>query len=151
MEMNAAMVAVLGGISGAVVAAVWQYVTNLLNANISTINDHIQEIKTIEALAIRYWLIDPKSDPTAEHESEALLLGAMNASAMFNAQGEKLLGYRHGEYLDLDQQLFEAATGGDFGVKAKQPDYQRVTEISTICCKIRAFLRECRKAQFGAR
>ncbi|UWS06742.1 hypothetical protein [Phaeobacter inhibens] len=145
------MAAILGGIVGALAAAILQYVTNVLYENISTINDHIEEIKGIEVRAIQYWLIDPASDQSAEDESGALLQGAMSASAMFNINGRSLLGCHHDKYIELDQQLFEAATGGDFRGAAKKPDYQRVEEISTICCEIRALLRKCRKAQFGAK
>ncbi|WP_320177505.1 hypothetical protein [Roseovarius pacificus] len=112
------------------------------------LNDHISEIKLIEGYAVEYWLADPVLENFKQKYNQAKLEGAISASGCFNEDAKRILGNKYSAYVKLDQAIYEAATGGQFGTAAKQADYNRVIEIMRLCNEMRSLLRQSRRSQY---
>lgn len=115
------------------------------------LNDHISEIKLIESFAVAYWLEEQDEGEKNERLYQAKLEGAISASGCFNQDAQRILGDNYNEYVKLDQAIFEATTGGQFGTISKKVDYNRVVEIMTLCNEMRSLLRRSRRKQYWAR
>ena len=98
----------------------------------------------------RTWLNDATLNPTEDLRFSACLNGAMSASTCFYEVARRVLGCLYPEYDELDQTLFEAATGGDFQSVVKVVDPNRVVEIMTTCNEMRSLLRKARRSLFWA-
>lgn len=115
------------------------------------LNDHSSEITLIESYAVDYWLADPGEGEARERLCQAKLEGAISASSCFNKDAQRILGNQYQEYVRLDQAIYDAATGGQFGTVTKKADYDRVVSIMTLCNEMRSLLRQSRRNQYWAR
>lgn len=139
------------GIAG--FAALATYLTtnffSMRATDLEALGDHSREIKQIERLALEYWLEDCKSANCPEEQRRyALLAGAMTASSCFNAEARRILGCHFRQYQLLDDELYEAVTGGSYATTNRKADFERATEIITVCNKLCAHLRQAKRAQF---
>ncbi len=143
--LYSAFAVLAGGLTTFVLTAVFA----MKKAEIDSINDHIGELRNIETLATEYWL----QNATHQKESEmvARLKGAFSASAHFNNVAPRILGYRYEIYAELDTQLYDLATGGQFESASRTSNSSTAIDIISICTEIRALLREARRSIFWTR
>lgn len=118
-------------------------------ADISSINDHLEDIKQIESLAVLYWLGEFKS-PQEQASTGHRLRGKLHAAALFRERSSNLLGCRYVEFRSLDGDLFDVATGGDFESASFSPSPETAITVMTKCNEIRALLRTVRKHIYWA-
>ena len=143
-------VAIFAAFSGALLTYIAQNYFAMQAEDSAHVNDHISEITLIEAYAVAYWLVEP-DEKDIQRLNQAKLEGAISASACFNEDARRILGKDYGKYINLDQAIFEAATGGQFGTATKQIDYSRVVEIMSLCNEMRSLLRRSRRSQYWLR
>ncbi|WP_424973580.1 hypothetical protein [Dinoroseobacter sp. S124A] len=141
-------VAVFAAFAGALITYIAQNYLAMQSEDSAHLNDHISEIKLIESYAVAYWLAEP--DDVEQRLYQAKLEGAISASGCFNKDAQRILGNKYNEYVKLDQAIYEAATGGQFGTATKKIDYNRVVEIMTLCNELRSLLRQSRRSQYWA-
>lgn len=144
-------VAIFAALAGALLTYLAQTYFAMHSEDSSHLSDHIDEVRRIENYAVDYWLADPKDDAAKQRHFQAQLEGAVSASSCFNEDARRILGWRYGEYVDLDQKIYDAATGGSFGSSDKEIEYNRVVEIMSLCNQMRSLLRQARRGQYGAK
>lgn len=113
-------------------------------ADVAIINDHLEDLKAIEALAISYWLDEGETSEQREAAGHKLR-GRLHATVVFRARHSSVLGFRDSEYAVLDGELFDAVTGGSFQSKSYKPDPERAVLVVEICNRLRSLLRSTRK------
>lgn len=117
--------------------------------DIAAVNDHIEDIKQIEGIAVTYWLGEfgeEKERDAAAHR----LRGKLHAAALFRSNFRNVIAKRFQEYVDLEGKLFDAATGGDFQTDAFKPDPKAAGLVMVTCNEMRALLRGVRKQLYWA-
>lgn len=148
------MVDILGLIAGALLGVVGTVVVQAflgrLAQDVASINDMIDDLSKIEALATEYWLSKGKSSFDEERITSARLRGALDATAQFEPAAKRLFRSQFSEYARLDGLLFDAATGGPFETTEREPDPERVIEIAKTVHALRALLRSQRRGIYGA-
>lgn len=144
----AAVAAVLAASLAAIFTSLIHTYFQMRSADVDSINDHIGEIRRIEEYAVAYWLVDPATNPDEELRLSTCLSGAMSASSHFNEVAGRIFGSSYAKYIDLDQRLYNTATGGMFQSAGRQIDTRRVIETMNICNELRALLRKRRRSIF---
>ncbi len=144
-------IAIVAGLVGAILAYLAQIYFSLQSENTLTLSDHIIEISTIEAYALDYWATDNGKEIKNDEILASKLEGAMSASSCFHEEAKRILGFRYSDYVELDQEIYEATTGGSFRTSEKSIEYQRIIEIMTLCNRMRSLLRKSRREQYWAR
>lgn len=143
-------VAIVAGLTGALVTYLAQNYFAMQSEDSAHLNDHISEMKSIEEFAVSYWLTDPVLDPTKDKLFAAKIQGAIFASSCFNGDARRILGNMYSEYVELDQSIYDAVTGGGFQTANRKIEYERVVEIMALCNQMRSLLRRSRRRQFWA-
>ena len=116
-------------------------------SEVAAVNDHLDDVKQIEALAVSYWLDeDAEKRDICAHK----LRGKLHASAVFRARFGKVLGHRMAEYADLEGRLFDLATGGTFQTAGFEPDPATAVSIMQLSNETRALLRRVRRHVYWA-
>lgn len=140
---------------GALLGALLTYFTTnyitMLSMDVASLNDHVAQVKLIEKYAVAYWLTDPNVDPIQNHNLETKLLGAISASAYFEKEAKRILCGNYSKYCQLDQELYESATGGNFQSKSKAMDPERVIKTMKVCNELCALLRKSRRSLYWVR
>lgn len=144
-------IAIFAALLGALLTYLAQNYFAMQSQDAQCIDDHILEIRNIENYALEYWLTDPKENPVADAVLASKVQGAMTVSSCFNVEARRLLGALHQEYIELDQWIFDAATGGDFLGNSRTIDGNRAIEIMSACNNMRALLRRSRRRLYWAR
>ena len=144
-------VAIFAALAGALITYLAQNYFAMQSEDSAHLNDHISEIKLIESYAVAYWLAEPDEEEKKQRLYQAKLEGAISSSSCFNEDAQRILGNKYNKYVKLDQAIYEAATGGEFGTATKAIDYNRVVEIMTLCTQMRSLLRQSRRNQYWAR
>ncbi|KRS11029.1 hypothetical protein XM53_18290 [Roseovarius atlanticus] len=138
------VVAVFGGLIGALLGFLVQVFLSVRSSEVSAISDQIADLKRIEQFAIQYWLAD-KHDPQLNKELATKLRGAIMASSSFEEIGPQVLGCRFSKYSDLVLELDDIVTGGDFEDDLKDVDPARVVAAMRVTGELVSHLRVCRK------
>lgn len=144
-------VAIFAAFAGALITYMAQNYFAMQSEDSAHLNDHISEIKLIESYAVAYWLAEPDEGGKEQRLYQAKLEGAISASGCFNEDAQRILGNNYNDYVKLDQAIYEATTGGQFGTATKEIDYNRVVEIMGLCNELRSLLRQSRRNQYWAR
>lgn len=143
-------VAIFAALAGALITYIVQNFFAMQSEDSAHLNDHISEIKLIESYAVAYWLAEPGAEGKEQRLYQAKLEGAISASSCFNIDAQRILGSKYNEYVKLDQAIYDAATGGQFGTATKEIDYDRVVEIMKLCNELRSLLRQSRRNKYWA-
>jgi hypothetical protein len=145
-------IALIASIVGAVLALAAQTFFSIRATNVSLIDDHIEDIKIIESIAVKYWL--SSNEPAAIQSEDCQpyrLEGAMTASSCFNELASDIMGQGYKKYRSLDFELYDLCTGGDFRSKDRMFDGDRVIQIIECCNRLRSALRLARRSQYWIR
>lgn len=119
-------VAVFAAFAGALLTYLAQNYFAMQSENSAHLNDHISELERIESYAVAYWSAEPREGRKKQQLYQAKLEGAISASGCFNEVAQRILGNDYSKYMEMDQAIYEAATGGQFGAAAKKIDYHRI-------------------------
>lgn len=144
-------VAIIAAFAGALITYLAQNYFAMQSEDSAHLNDHISELKLIEGYAVAYWSADPGEGEKQQRLYQVQLEGAISASGCFNEVAQRILGDDYRKYMELDQAIYVAATGGQFGTATKEIDYHRIVEIMTLCNEMRSLLRQSRRKQYWAR
>ncbi|MBR3371151.1 MAG: hypothetical protein IKG52_11045 [Rhodobacteraceae bacterium] len=142
---------VLGFIGGGIVTYLAQNYIRIIDEDVKLLNDHIDDLETLEQSAIAYWLSSAKH---LSHEDKCLrarIYGALSVADCFRPSAERLLGCNGKEYFALDAELYDIATGGDFETQSKKMDPDRAAEIIKVAHKMRSVLRRSRRSMYWFR
>ena len=148
---NEVLVAIGGFIGGGLITYLVGNYKSLTETDVTMVNDQIEQTWRIEGCAVDYWLADTKSSSENDKHLASLLNGAMTASSYFENDAERLMAHSYSKFKELDDDLFDLATGGDFQGHARDVDHDRVIQIISKCNEMRSFLRKTRRSIFGAR
>lgn len=112
--------------------------------DVAALNDHIDDIRQVEALASSYWLGEEDDERKRDIVGHRLR-GKLHTTALFRGSYAKVLGAELAEYKRLEGDLFDLATGGNFQTADFKPDPKVANAIMTNCNEMRILLRRVRK------
>jgi hypothetical protein len=141
-------------LTGALLAFIAQNIFFFKTENVSIVNDYIKIYSDIEDYATKYWLCDCESNKDSlflNFDCISHINGMINASGHFYETAQNVLGKYHNEFVEIDQNLFDLVTGGEYESKNKKRDINRAIEIITKCNEMKALLHKSRRAQFWAK
>lgn len=141
---------IVGVLIGSILTLLLQFLLASRLTKVAILNDHAADISNIEKLATEYWLEPGQADADQEKVRAAKLKGAVHSTASFAKQAEKLFRAKYKEYKDLDFQIFDATTGGDFETTERAVDADRVVRVILLCSEMRAMLRSQRSRLYWA-
>ncbi len=143
--------AVLAVIVGTVMAFIYtSYVNHRTNQN-DIIKDYLADLQKIEDLCRMYWL-PLNGDLPLQHSNIGHELRAkLEATSVYYTLSQNILGHSFAQFKELDQKLFDLATGGDFQTKRFEPCVETYAGCIEAISEIRNLLRTKRNTMFWSR
>ena len=144
------------GLGGVVLGAFLSYLFQLIVVSETARSNHLRDAGTdltrIEECAFAYWLQDGALSAEEERARAARLRALVEATTPFRSMVKSLMGADAGAaYLALDDDLYLAATGGEFEVVGHEADPDRAIDVSLLCHDMRTMLRAAQRRVFAAR
>ncbi len=122
---------------------------SIRSQSVNYIDDYLRDLGTIESLAVEYW--SKNASAPEEKLLSARLRGALHSSSIFLEYSKNALGNDHPRFTDLDGEMYDAATGGDFDGADRVESYERIVRIATTASELRHLLRAARMKTYWAR
>lgn len=138
--------AVLAVLLGALLAFLYTKRIEKRKAYHQVIIDFSSDLKSIMNLCEDYWLGDhhDNKERIRLNKMSYLISAKLNETNEYRPLMEELLGEKFSDYENLDEKLFEVATGGNFQTSKMQSCPETFMEISSLIVKIEHCLRETR-------
>jgi hypothetical protein len=115
------------------------------------VKDYLEDLKEIEKLSVQYWLGDHQSDRDALKRAGVELRARLNATGIFRERVKTrkiVVESLYAGFKDLDNRLFDLATGGKFQTHVMEADEQTADEIVQVVSELRMILRESKIARY---
>lgn len=109
------------------------------------LNEQIVQIGRLEKIAIEFWSCDADQDFRSLQCQQAEIEGVLAATSHFLDAADPILGMRRVRYKQLDDEVFDAITGGDFASHSRRSDPDRVRNIIVSCGSQCSLLRHARR------
>jgi hypothetical protein len=138
----------IGAILGGFLTFLFQTYYEMIDEDVTLLNDFIADLMDIENVAVEYWLADHK-DATARNLAD-ILRGRFHATGLFREDAARLLKGDFERYTELDGLLYDTALGGDFQTEAKTRSPAIAVEVMRYTREIRALLRRARRKRYWA-
>ncbi|MCQ0971538.1 hypothetical protein MLD63_14020 [Paracoccus sp. TK19116] len=141
MQIAAVFISFLLGILATVFVQPW---LSRIQNDISSIADLMFDINKLEDLAIEYW---SQSGGTAEaRKLESQIHGGFAATTHFDYQ--RICGSRTDQFRNLDLEIHDEITGGNFEGADRAPEYARIISILHKTHEMKFLLREIKRSQY---
>jgi hypothetical protein len=138
----------IGAVFGGLLTFLFQTYYEMINEDVTLLNDFIADLMDIEDVAVEYWLADDK-DARAQNLADTLR-GRFHATGFFREDAPRLLKGDFLRYTELDGLIYDTAMGGDFQTEAKTRDPAIAVQVMRYSRELRALIRRARRKRYWA-